>query len=281
VGRKKTEPITAAEAAERALAALEGGAPVALVTVVAAPTEDAVGWRLAVAADSVDGTLGPAELDEQAVDLARESLARRESRLHEVERPDGVWRLYVESHHASPELVIVGAGHIGRALCWLGAMLGFRVTVLDDRPAFADATHVPEADRVIAVDLTDPFRDVAIGPDTYVVLVTRGHKYDYDCILKLLELEARPAYVGMIGSRRRVRAAFEALVRDGVDPERLAEIRAPIGLDIGAETPEEIALSIAAEIVAARRGGTGGPLSAREGVLDRVARSTGPDRNGG
>ncbi len=173
---------------------------------------------------------------------------------------------------APPELVVVGAGHIARPLCKLGSMLGFRVTVVDDRPEYADRSWFPEADRVGVVDLSDPFREIAIRPDSYVVLVTRGHKYDYDCILRLLEMEVEPAYLGMIGSRRRVRAAFEALVADGVDPERLKSVHAPIGLDLGAETPEEIALAIAAEIVAVRRGGSGEMLGGEEAVLDRVVR---------
>ena len=116
---------------------------------------------------------------------------------------------------------------------------------------------------------------VEVTANSYVVLVTRGHKYDYDCIPELLELEASPAYLGMIGSRRRVRAAFEALAADGVDPEHLKHVHAPIGLDIGAETPEEIALAIAAEIVAVRRGGAGAKLSEQERVLDRIARDSG------
>jgi len=144
------------------------------------------------------------------------------------------------------------------------------VIVLDDRRQFADQHWFPDATSVRLVDFNDAFCDVPIGPFSHVVLVTRGHKYDYDCILQLLRRAARPAYLGMIGSRRRVRATFEALVRDGVAPERLADVRAPIGLDIGAETPEEIALAIVAEIVAVRRGGSGGALSLGDRVLARI-----------
>jgi xanthine dehydrogenase accessory factor len=270
---RQSGEVTIAEAAARALAALDGGLPVAFATVVGGPVEDALGRRLLVSEDSVAGSLGEKVLDDRAVELARQALARQYSGLHNVEIESGTWSLYVESQHPIPELVVVGAGHIARPLCRIAAMLGFKVTVLDDRPEFADRRWFEDAAQVRVVDFDETFKATEVGPNTYVVLVTRGHKYDYDCILQLLTLNARPAYLGMIGSRRRVRAAFEALVRDGVDPERLAEVRAPIGLDIGAETPEEIALAIAAEIVGVRRGGGGGAMSQEERVLDRVART--------
>jgi xanthine dehydrogenase accessory factor len=266
---RQSGEVTIAEAAARALAALDGGLPVAFATVVGGPVEDALGRRLLVSEDSVAGSLGEKVLDDRAVELARQALARQYSGLHNVEIESGTWSLYVESQHPIPELVVVGAGHIARPLCRIAAMLGFKVTVLDDRPEFADRRWFEDAAQVRVVDFDETFKATEVGPNTYVVLVTRGHKYDYDCILQLLTLNARPAYLGMIGSRRRVRAAF----RDGVDPERLAEVRAPIGLDIGAETPEEIALAIAAEIVGVRRGGGGGAMSQEERVLDRVART--------
>ncbi len=268
-----TDEISSAQAAQRALEAQEGGEPVALVTVVSAPDQGAVGKRLVVTADSLQGTLGPAELDERAVASARECLAEDERGIREIEAPDGAWQLYIESQSALPELLIVGAGHIARPLHRIGAMLGFRVTVADDRPEFADEKWFPEAERVRLLDFSDPFKELDVGPASYIVLVTRGHKYDYDCIHQLLKMDTRPAYLGMIGSRRRVRATFEALVADGIDPQRLTDVHAPIGLDIGAETPEEIALAIAAEIVALRRGGSGEKLSGEERVLDRVARA--------
>jgi xanthine dehydrogenase accessory factor len=270
---RQSGELTVADAAARALAALDGGIPVASATVVGGPFEDALGRRLLVSADSVTGSLGLKVLDDRAVELARQALGGHERGLHDVEIESGTWSLYVESQYPIPELVIVGAGHIARPLCRVAAMLGFKVTVLDDRSEFADRRWFEDAAQVRVVDFDDTFKDTEIGPNTYVVLVTRGHKYDYDCILQLLTLSGRPAYLGMIGSRRRVRAAFEALVRDGVDPEKLAGVRAPIGLDIGAETPEEIALAIAAEIVAVRRGGGGGALSQEERVLDRVSQT--------
>lgn len=269
--------LSAAEAAARALAALEIGAPVALVTVVRAPDPAAAGSRLVVSEDGVEGTLGSARLDEGAAAAAREVLAAGGRELRELEDDDGAWQLYIESQISSPELIIVGAGHIARSLCKLVKMLGFHVTVVDDRPEYVDRAWFPEADRLQVIDFSDPFRETRIPARGYVVLVTRGHKYDYDCILKLLELDVPLAYLGMIGSRRRVRAAFEALVADGVDAERLAQVHAPIGLDIAAETPEEIAVAIAAEMIAVRRGGSGGMLAEKERVVRRVTRAKEPN----
>ena len=264
--------VSAAHAVRRALTALQGGEAVALVTVVNGPSPDALGRRLLVTSGTVEGTLGFQELDERAVRLARESSASRDRGLRRIELEGVAWEVYIEPQHTPPELVIVGAGHIAQPLCSIGAMLGFRVTVMDDRSEYANRARFPEADRVLVVDFDDPFREVPIGLETYLVLVTRAHKYDYDCIRQLLKMEARPAYLGMIGSRRRVRAAFEALVGEGVDPGRLENVRAPVGLDIGAETPEEIAVSIAAEIISYRRGAGGAPLTEQERVLGRVAR---------
>ena len=148
-------------------------------------------------------------------------------------------------------------------------MLGFRVVVLDDRPEFATRERFPEADEVRPADFSDPFRGMPIGPETHLVLVTRGHKYDFEALRGLLAREAMPAYIGMVGSRRRVRAALEQLTRERIPAERLRAVHAPIGLDIRAETPEEIAIAIAAELVLVRRGGTGVPMRDRERVMER------------
>jgi xanthine dehydrogenase accessory factor len=177
--------------------------------------------------------------------------------------------VYVELRRPVLELVIVGAGHIARPLARTGAALGFRVSVLDDRPDFATRERFPEAERLIEADFDDPFRDVPIHERSHLVLVTRGHKYDYACLIRALRLDPPPAYIGMIGSRRRVRATYVQLLDDGIDRALLGRIHAPVGLDIGAETPEEIAVAVAAELVLVRRGGTGTPLHRVERIDER------------
>jgi xanthine dehydrogenase accessory factor len=269
-------PLTAAEAVRLARQALEGGEPMASVTVIESrgPSAPPPGARLAVWAHRHAGTLGSAEMDAAAVALGREVLAP-DARVgtREVAVDGGTAVLYAEPHRAPPELVIVGAGHIARPLCRVGAMLGFRVTVLDDRPEFATRERFPEAASVRRADFSDPFAGVRIGAGTHLVLVTRGHRYDFEALRDVLRRPETPSYIGMVGSRRRTRAALEQLAREGIDPARIAAVRAPVGLDVRAETPEEIAVSIAAEMVLARRGGTGRPLRETERVFERwVAR---------
>ena len=262
--------VSVVEAVRAAMDATSRGEEAALVTVIEAPSGGGLGGRLVVLRDTVKGSLGDPELDLKAAQLGRLASSEGSRGVQKVELAGATWGLYVESQSLPPELLVVGAGHIARSLSRIGAMAGFRVTVIDDRSEYADPAWFPEAWRVLVVDFRDPFRDVEIGPDTYVVLVTRAHKYDYDCILQLLELPQRPAYLGMIGSRRRVRAAFEALLADGVDASLLETVHAPIGLDIAAETPDEISIAIAAELIAIRRGGAAAALADREGVLGKV-----------
>jgi xanthine dehydrogenase accessory factor len=177
--------------------------------------------------------------------------------------------LYLEVRRPVQELIVVGAGHIAQPMAHIGALLGFRVTVLDDRPDFATRERFPDADRLVQADFSDPFADVRLHERTHILLVTRGHKYDYDCLVRALRTDPPPAYIGMIGSRRRVRATYEKLVEEGFGRDLIDRIHAPVGLDVGAETPEEIAIAVAAELVMLRRGGTGVPLKDVERIAER------------
>jgi len=259
--------ITAADAAAASLSALAGGPA---VCVVLGLEGEAAGRRLLCWEDRVEGTLGSPELDAGAIELARTSLSTGERGLQRLELA-GAPALFLDPVSAPDRLVVVGAGHIGVPLALLGGQLGFEVTVLDDRPEFAATDRFPADVRVLRCDFAgDPFADVAIDERTYLALVTRGHAWDFDCLRLLLERSLVPRYIGMIGSRRRVRAALSALLGAGIPRERLAGVHAPIGLDLGAETPFEIALSIAAELVQVRRGGSARPLTEREQVLARL-----------
>lgn len=266
-----TERLSVARAAHHAREALEGGDPVVGLTVLESSSGGPpAGERMCVWADRHAGTLGDANLDDAVIRMARNALADGARAGSAEVRADGARvTLYLEPHAAPPELVVVGAGHVARPLCQVGALLGFRVTVLDDRPEFATRERFPDAAEVRRADFADPFRGIRITPRTFLVLVTRGHKYDFEALRGILLGPALPAYVGMIGSRRRTRAALEALAAEGIAADRLRTVHAPIGLDVGAETPEEIAVSIAAELVMIRRGGTGQPLRDRERVADR------------
>ena len=166
--------------------------------------------------------------------------------------------LLVESCTLPAEVIILGGGHISLPLTRMAGLLGYRCTVVDDRPSFASRERFPAAYRVVCENFDTALKGLDIGPGTCVVIVTRGHKHDRYCLREALKRPA--AYIGMIGSRRKVKALMDQMAEEGFDPERLKSVFSPIGLDIGAETPEEIALSIMAEIVAVRRGRGGGSL---------------------
>ncbi|HEX8117661.1 MAG TPA: XdhC family protein, partial [Pyrinomonadaceae bacterium] len=162
-----------------------------------------------------------------------------------------------------PHVVVCGAGHVGAALARLARAVGYRVTLVDDRADFLTRERFPEEgiELVAASGWAEALKGVVgAGRGVYVAVVTRGHNEDEECMRAVLE--ARPDYVGMIGSRRRTNIVLGRLRESGVDEEVLKEVRGPVGLDIGAVTPEEVALAILAEVVAYRRGGTGAPLSA-------------------
>lgn len=169
--------------------------------------------------------------------------------------------LFVEFLESPPHLIIAGAGHCAIPLARLGRMLGFRLTILDDRPECATQERFPDADALRVGDLAEELRSIPLDHATYLVLVTRGHKLDE---VLLREALGQPlAYIGMIGSKRRTRAVFEGMRHDGYDPQHLNSVHAPIGLDLGAQTPEEIAVAIMAEIILVRKSRTGTEPSGR------------------
>jgi xanthine dehydrogenase accessory factor len=220
------------------------------------------------------GRIEPALLEaagrRRAAELLRAAATAPAPAVERVQVGAEQWLLYVEAHFPPERLLVVGAGHIAVPLARLGALLDFRVTVLDDRAEFATAARFDTAVAVRRADFErDPFEGVQIDERTYIALVTRGHRWDFDCLQRVLAAPVRPRYIGMVGSRRRVRAAFHALRTAGFDRTALARIHAPIGLEIGAETPVEIAVSIAAELVAVRRGRAADSISARERVVER------------
>lgn len=252
----QTTLIDAADAARHILRILEHGGRV--VSVLATDS----GSRMLVVDDgSAIGTLGSADLDSSARQLAAEVFATGVAQLRA--------NLFAELHAPAEQLIIFGAGHIALPLSEMGVKLGFNVTVLDDREEFAIRERFDARVRVLRLDLESPLTGLNIDSATYVVLVTRAHKHDFALLRALLAAPARPRYAGMIGSRRRVRAAFHALLAGGVAREELQHVHAPVGLDIGAETPAEIAVSIAAELIRERRGGSGKTISGDERVLDR------------
>jgi xanthine dehydrogenase accessory factor len=272
-----SERITVADAARAALSAQTGG-PAVVVAAAVDPAGNVL--RMLCTTSGCRGTLGDAALDDMAQEHAQRLLSEPAAGPHveTVELGGRAWLLYLEAHRPHEHLIIVGAGHIAVPVATLGRMVGFRVTVLDDRAEFATDERFPDDVAVCRTDFTiDPFAGVTIDEDSYVALLTRGHRWDFDCLRRLLETGMRPRYIGMIGSRRRVRAAFQALLAAGTPRDTLARIHAPIGIELNAETPEEIAVAIVAELIAVRRGADTASMSRRERVLERLLPETGEE----
>jgi len=222
-----------------------------LATVVDSNTPAvAVGTKAILLIDgTLEGSLGSVQLDAKLKTSAPNVFKEGKSGLAEIQK--GV-RVFLNILSCDARLIICGAGHIAIPLAQFAHQLGFRVTVIDDRSDFANLLRFPDCE-VIAEDFTIALRELHFSPATYAVVITRGHEHDVECLFEILKKETQ--YVGLIGSRRRVRLVLEVLGKEGFPRERLKEVFTPIGLPIGAESPEEIALSIISELVCVRRKG--------------------------
>lgn len=157
----------------------------------------------------------------------------------------------IEPYFPEPKLIILGGGHISKPLVEFASKVGFSVTVVDDRPFFTNNSRFPEAERVICESFDRCFNTLNLNSSSFVVIVTRGHRHDMECLKKALNYDT--AYLGMIGSKRRIKIVREELLSEGYSKDRLDKLNAPIGLDINAVTPEEIAISILAQLISYRR----------------------------
>jgi xanthine dehydrogenase accessory factor len=257
----------------RALAdAQTAGEPVVLVTVIT--TQGSMprhaGSKMLVRPDgSTLGTIGGGAMEARVIEEALAALTDGQSRvrsytLNSLEAGDagicgGTAEMFIEPVNAAPTLLVIGGGHVGKALCELAHWAGFRVVLSDDRGEFCNPSYVPGLAGYIVCPPSELPQQVTIDRNTYVAAVTRGLPVDLKLIPALLQSEA--PYIGLIGSRRRWTLTEKALIEDvGLDPQDVARIRAPIGLELQAETPKEIAVSILAEIIMLRRGGTGRPM---------------------
>lgn len=252
---------------------LADGLTAVLVTVIESRDLKTGAKLLATSSGEITGDLGDPKLNDAAVRESSRFLAQRadarSSRVSEfaadlTSLSDSI--VLFERIEKEPRLVVAGAGHVGASLARLASLVGYRVTLIDDRAEFVarelfTAPSEREIDLVAAQSWSDALREaIGNGRAVSVAIVTRGHKQDEDCLRSALS--ANPDYIGMIGSKRRTNIVLDKLREEGFDQEQLRKVRAPIGLDIGAVSPEEVALAILAEIVAERRGGQGGSLSA-------------------
>lgn len=245
----------------------EQGAAAVLATVVEIAGNDKVepGAKCLICDGQVRAeTIGAAKVLQAIVDESAIHLQQEKSKLVTLNVPGSQSKLEVffEVMPAPPKLVVVGAGHIAVPLVKMAKILDFYVIVIDDRLAYANRERFPDADEVLVGDMAQMLKEMSITPSTYIVLITRGHKYDEPCLREIIHSQAK--YIGMIGSKRRIKACFQRFRdEEKIADEVMARVYAPIGLDIATETPPEIALSILAEVIKIRRGGSAASLSGR------------------
>ena len=246
--------------------ALERGEEVALVTIVAAQgsTPQRVGAKMLVYPDGrTVGTIGGGCYENDAFWKAREAITNRRPLNVKYELNDdfaqetglvcgGQMEVFIEPVEASPDVYVFGAGHVGYFVAKMAHEVGFRVHVIDDREKFASSERFGEGIDVIVDNIPQWLAAHTLPPTAYAVIVTRGHTHDLDTLRALTVAPLR--YLGLIGSKAKVRRIFDALVEEGTPPQSLQSVHAPIGLDIGAITPQEIAVSIVAQLIAAKHG---------------------------
>ncbi len=264
-----------AEIGSELMAAYEGGDAVGLATVVnvleGAINPVKLGAKLLLRLDgSVVGTLGDVQLDEKAIEVAR--------RVAEVGNTESFntdigAEIFVEGFTTPPTLVMVGGGHVGKATADLAHSLGYRVYVVDDRPEFCNQERFPNAEQTVVTPYGTWADHVTINVNSFVVVATRGHRFDDMALESALATKAR--YIGLLGSRRKTIMIYRRLIQQGTPVDRLRDVHAPIGLDIGGLTPEELAVSIMSEIIMVRRGGKGGPMGMDEWFIERAANIAG------
>src|SRR5262245_33548981 len=246
--------------------ALQRGDQVALVTIVASTgsTPQRVGAKMLVYADGrTVGTIGGGCYENEAFWKAREAIKDRRPVTVKYELNDdfaqesglvcgGQMEVFIEPVEAAPEVFVFGAGHVGYFVATMAREVGFKVHVVDDREKFASSERFGEGIDVVVDEIPTWLATHQLPPTAYAVIVTRGHRHDLDALRALASQSLR--YVGLIGSRAKVRRIYDALREGGMAPDALRRVQAPIGLDIGAITPQEIAISILAELIAVKHG---------------------------
>ena len=242
--------------------AVQARVPVALATVVRG---DGLGAKLLVLPDVTQGRIGNDDLSRQVEETARGLLADEQSETVGFEVDGGQLDVFIEVFPPAPTLLIFGAVHVAQPLTRFAKQLGFRVVVTDARRVLATVERFPEADEIVVAWPDDALAQIKILPSTFIAILTHDPKFDEPALTGALATEAR--YIGAVGSRKTNEDRRERLRAAGVDDEHLARLHAPIGLNIGGETPEEMALSILAEMVAVRHGRPGGPLTTAQGPI--------------
>ena len=235
------------------LTAYNGGPPVGIATIIRSSHHQHIGNRVMLRDDgTVVGSLGSQPMDKLAIESIKKIMDLGNNTHVMV---DDNTEIFVEGFTTPPTLIIMGGGHVGKATYDLANTLGFRTYIVDDRVEFANKTRFPMAEATTVSDFSNGLNEIPININTYIVIATRGHQQDDIALESAINTEA--IYLGLMGSKRKTILIYKRLLNKGYSSEKLRTIHAPIGLDLGAITPEEIAVSIVSEIIMVRRGGLG------------------------
>jgi len=254
------------EILKEAFERIDKGETVALVTVIETKgsTPRKIGAKMLVNKDGLAfGTIGGGITEGKVIEEVKQALkegkrklltyrlTKEQAALDEGAICGGEMKVFIDILQPKEEVLIFGAGHIAVCASKLAKMVGFKVIIIDDRKEFASQDRFPEADEVIAEETEEALYHLNITPSTYIIVLTRGHLKDEDVLASVIRSGA--AYIGMIGSQKKNATIFQHLIKKGISQEVVNKVHAPIGIDIGAQTPEEIAVSIMAEIIQIRR----------------------------
>jgi len=254
------------EILKEAFERIDKGETIALVTVVEVKgsTPREVGTKMLVnkhglVAGTIGGGMTEAKVIKEAKQVLKEGkgklliyhLTKEQAALDEGAICGGEMKVFIDILQPKEEVLIFGAGHIAICVSKLAKMVGFKVAIIDDREEFANQDRFPEADEIVTEDIERALTHIKITPSTYIIIVTRGHLQDQEVLASVIKSKA--AYLGMIGSRKKNATIFQQLTEKGIFQEELNKVHAPIGINIKAQTPEEIAISIMAEIIRVRR----------------------------
>lgn len=265
------------EFAKEVVEAYEGGAPVAIVNVMSTPDGSgiSVGRKMLVRENgSTQGSLGDEKLESKAAQKAHQLMAM--GKTDYVVDESGI-EYFIEAYTTPPTLVLAGGGHVSKAIADVAKSVGFRLFVLDDREEFSNKERFPDAEITEVGEYAAGLQNLPINANSFIVIATRGHRYDDSALASALKTPA--SYVGLLGSKRKTILIYESLLRQGFSLDDIRRTRSPIGLDISARTPEEIAVSIMAEILMFRLGGNGGVMKLDERLIQSaVKRAAKPEQ---
>lgn len=245
------------------LDAVERGITVQTVTLIGGPSKvsSCLGQLLLLFPDErIEGNLIDTEFTKRVVVECKQQQHDAVPGLINFSYDDAEYQVFLNVVGSEQyQAIILGGGHVSQPLVQVLSILDYEITVVDDRQEFANPARFPGAAHVLCDDFRNVLQSIKPDGQTAIIIVTRGHKYDLDCLRSVISTEA--GYIGMIGSRRKVKATLQVLKDEGISEELLGRVRAPIGLDLGGQSPGEIGVSIAAEVIAAFKGGSHVPLS--------------------